>query len=83
MLEDFGHIAPSARPKIAPMNPPDYEQAAPILEEILGETDILIRRRLQKAGLELPHLVIAGTPTGQVVLLSNVSADVLRSLAST
>ena len=27
----------------------------------------------------MPHLVIAVTPDGQVVLRSNVSADVLRS----
>jgi hypothetical protein len=29
--------------------------------------------------LSCPHLVIAVTPDGQVVLRSNVSADVLRS----
>jgi hypothetical protein len=52
---------------------------AAILEEILGEADALIRRRLKEQGLELPHLVIAVTPVGEVVLRSNVSADVLHS----
>jgi hypothetical protein len=53
--------------------------AAAILEEILNEADALIRQRLKDRGLELPHLVIAVTPHGEVVLRSNVSADVLRS----
>jgi hypothetical protein len=55
------------------------QDTAAILEEILGEADALIRQRLKDRGLELPHLVIAVTPDGQVVLRSNVSADVLRS----
>ena len=55
------------------------QDAAAILDEILGEADALIRLRLKEQGLELPHLVIAVTPDGQVVLRSNVSADVLRS----
>ena len=55
------------------------QNAAAILEEILGEADALIRQRLKDRGLEVPHLVIAVTPDGQVVLRSNVSADVLRS----
>ena len=55
------------------------QDAAAILEEILGDADRLIRQRLKDRGLELPHLVIAVTPDGQVVLRSNVSADVLRS----
>jgi hypothetical protein len=55
------------------------QDAAAILEEILGDADGLIRQRLKDRGLELPHLVIAVTPDGQVVLRSNVSADVLRS----
>jgi hypothetical protein len=49
------------------------------LERILGEADALIRRRLIEAGLELPHVTVAVTPEGQIVLRSNVSADVLRS----
>lgn len=52
---------------------------AALLEEILGEADALIRRRLKERALEIPHLVVAVTPDGQVVLRSNVSADVLRS----
>ena len=55
------------------------QDAAAILEEILGEADALIRQRLRDRGLEMPHLVIAVTPDDQVVLRSNVSADVLRS----
>ena len=55
------------------------QDAAAILEEILGEADALIRQRLKDRALELPHPVIAVTPDGQVVLRSNVSADVLRS----
>jgi hypothetical protein len=55
------------------------QDTAAILEEILGEADALIRQRLKERGLELPHLVIAVTPDGQVVLRSNVSAGVLRS----
>jgi hypothetical protein len=53
--------------------------AAAILEEVLGEADALIRRLLADRQLEVPHLVIAVTPDGQVVLRSNVSPDVLRS----
>ena len=49
-----------------------------IIGEILAEADALIRRSAER-GLELPHLVIAVTPDGQVVLRSNASADVLRS----
>ena len=56
--------------------PPD---AVAILDEIFGEADALIRERLKDRSLELPHLVIAVTPDGEVVLRSNVSADVLRS----
>ena len=55
--------------------------AAAILGEILAELDALIRLRLKEQGLELPHLVIAVTPDDQVVLRSNVSADVLRSFS--
>jgi hypothetical protein len=49
------------------------------IEKILGEADRLIRRRLGESHLEVPHLVIAVTPEGEVVLRSNVSPDVLRS----
>jgi hypothetical protein len=35
--------------------------------------------RLKEAGLEVPHLVVAVTPDGEVVLRSNVSPDALRS----
>jgi hypothetical protein len=49
------------------------------LEKVLAEADALVRLRLKEMGLEVPHLVIAVTPDGEVVLRSNVSADVLRS----
>jgi hypothetical protein len=49
------------------------------LGKVLVEADGLIRVRLKKIGLEVPHLGIAVTPSGEVVLRSNVSPDVLRS----
>ena len=49
------------------------------LEKVLAEADVLVRLRLKEIGLEVPHLVIAVTPDGEVVLRSNVSSDVLRS----
>ena len=49
------------------------------LESILAEADVLVRLRLKEIGLEVPHLVVAVTPDGEVVLRSNVSPDVLRS----
>ena len=50
-----------------------------ILEEVLDEADALIRQRLEEHSLDVPHLVVAVTPDGDVVLRSNVSADGLRS----
>ena len=50
------------------------------LESVLAEADVLVRLRLKEIGLEVPHLVVAVTPDGEVVLRSNVSPDVLRSL---
>jgi hypothetical protein len=52
---------------------------AQILEQVLGEADELIRRRVKEAGLEVPHVVVAVTPDGQVVLRSKVPPEVLRS----
>jgi len=49
------------------------------LESILAEADVLVRLRLKEIGLEVPHMVVAVTPDGEVVLRSNVSPDVLRS----
>jgi len=46
----------------------------------LAEADVLVRLRLKEIGLEVPHLVVAVMPDGEVVLRSNVSPDVLRSL---
>jgi hypothetical protein len=50
-----------------------------VLEEVLAEADALIRQRLKERGLDVPHLVIAVTPDGQVGLRSNVTPDGLRS----
>jgi hypothetical protein len=50
------------------------------LKNVLAEADVLVRLRLKEIGLEVPHLVVAVTPDGEVVLRSNVSPDVLRSL---
>ena len=44
-----------------------------IVEEILGDADALIRQRQKERGFEFPHLVVAVTPDGQVILRSNVS----------
>jgi hypothetical protein len=49
------------------------------LESVLAEADVLVRLRLKEIGLEVPHLVVAVTPQGEVVLRTNVSPDVLRS----
>ena len=57
------------------------DDAAEILEDILGEADALIRQRQKDRGLDFPHLVIAVTPDGQVVLRGNVSPDGLRSFS--
>ena len=54
---------------------------ARVLEDILGEADALIRQRQKDRGLEFPHLVVAVTPDGQVVLRGNVSPDGLRSFS--
>ena len=50
------------------------------VEKVLTEADVLIRFRLKEVGLDLPHLVIAATPDGEVVR-SNVDPDVLRSFS--
>jgi hypothetical protein len=55
----------------------DQDPAA-FLEEILGEADALIRQRLEERAIDLPHLVVAVSPEGKVVLRSNASLDVLR-----
>ena len=57
------------------------QDAAAILDEILGEADALIRQRQKDRGLQFSHLVVAVAPDGQVVLRSNVSSDGLRSFS--
>jgi hypothetical protein len=57
------------------------QNVAAILGEILSEADALIRERQKDRGLEFPHLVVAVTPDGKVVLRSNVSPDGLRSFS--
>ena len=51
------------------------------LEKVLTGADVLIRLRIKEIGLEVPHLIVAVTPDGEVVLRSNVSPDVLRSFS--
>ena len=51
-----------------------------VIGKIVAEADALIRRRLEESRLRIPHLLVAVTPDGQVILRSNVSPDVLRSL---
>jgi hypothetical protein len=59
------------------------EEAARVLEDILGEADALIRQRQKDRGFAFPHLVVAVTPDGQAVLRGNVSLspDGLRSFS--
>jgi hypothetical protein len=45
------------------------------LEEIFGEADALIRRRLEERAINLPNLVIAVSPDGKVVLRNNVNPE--------
>ena len=45
----------------------------------MGEADQLIRRRLDEAYLELPHLVMAVTADSEVVLRSNVRGQDMRA----
>jgi hypothetical protein len=52
---------------------------AAALQGILGEADTLLRQRLQDVNLEVPHIVMAVTPQGEVILRSNVPPEVLRS----
>ena len=54
--------------------------AAQILEEVLSEADQLICRLLKERGLEVPHLVMAAPPDGEVLLRSNIRPESLRSL---
>lgn len=54
------------------------QDAAAILDEILGEADALIRQRLKQQGLELTHLVVGATPDNQIVVRCNGDPDVLR-----
>lgn len=48
------------------------------LENDLAEADVLVRLRLKEIGLEVPHMVVAVTPDGDVVPRSNVRPVVLR-----
>ena len=49
------------------------------MRKSLGEADQLIRRRLDEAYLELPHLVMAVTADSEVVLRSNVRGQDMRA----
>jgi hypothetical protein len=41
---------------------------AAILEAVLSEIDVLLRRRLEESQLEVPHLIIAAAKDGQAAL---------------
>jgi hypothetical protein len=43
------------------------QEAARVLEDILGEADALLRKRQKDRGFEFPHLFVAVTPDGQAV----------------
>ena len=51
------------------------------LQGIVGEADALIRRGLEKLSLAVPHIVMAVTPEGEVVLHANVAPELLRAFA--
>jgi hypothetical protein len=57
------------------------KDSAAALQEIVGEADTLIRRRLEDINLAVPHIVMAVTPEGEVVLHANVAPEVLRAFA--
>jgi hypothetical protein len=83
----FGEAAGRAAPVVGVAiimgkvrSPMAMEDPATIIDEILGEADVLIRRRLQERGIEvLPHLVVVVAPDDQVVLRSNVPSEELAS----
>jgi hypothetical protein len=77
-----GQHARMARPSGCLVGLPDAGMAKdPVdaIQKIVGEANDLIRGRPEESRLAVPHLVIAVTPAGQVVLRSNVSPDVLRT----
>ena len=57
----------------------DTKNPSAVIDAILSEADMLIRRRLKELDLKVPHVVVAVTPGGEVILCANVSAGVLRS----
>ena len=63
-------------------SPTPLKSPAGVLEQFLGEADALIRRRLEEAGLDVPHLIVAVTPDSEVVLRSNVSMDVVKAFGA-
>lgn len=66
--------APSSKPLKAPVR---------VLEQILGEADELVRRRLKEVGLEAPLLIVGATPDDQVVLRGNVDMEGVKLLGET
>ena len=61
-------------PSPVPLNSP-----AGVLEQVLGEADALIRRRLEEVGLDAPHLIVAATLDSEVILRSNVDMDMVKA----
>jgi len=51
------------------------------IQDILTEIDELLRERLQAAGLDVSHVLLAVTPSGEGVLRSNVGPAQLGDMA--
>ena len=50
------------------------------IEKILGDADVLIRRRLKAAGLEANHVILAVRPDGVGFVRSNVAPGGLTEM---
>jgi hypothetical protein len=72
-------LATTRKPRRSQLMTRDKKNPSAELHAVLAEADELIRRRLKEIHLEAPHLLVAVTPDGQVILRSNVSPNVLRA----
>lgn len=68
------HANEGQGPSAAPLKSP-----AGVLEQILGEADDLVRRRMEEARLDAPYLMVAATLDSDVVLRSNVDMEMVRA----
>ena len=53
----------------------------PAIQDILREVDALLRERLQAAGLEIGHVLVAIAPDGTGIVRSNVGPEGLGEMA--